>query len=159
MINGPPIALMDIGNCEAFVQRTIDRSAITYGPSEREELLSEGLTLLYELAQKYNPGVGGRDATGSRFSGYAAMFLPRRLGDAWHKAHPEHRYITDPDTGKRGWRYDHTMVSLDGLSTGEISADGYDEVDRQLLHARTITNFCHVSTLSLLSRITASPAG
>lgn len=158
MIGGPPIVLLDIANCEAFVQRTIDRSQITYGPAEREELLSEGLTILYELAGKYNPGVGGRDATRSRFSGYAAMFLPRRLGDAWHKSHPNHRYVTHPDTGKRGWYYDLEAVSLDQLTDHAESSDN-GGADRQLLNARTITAFCHTATLSLLSRITPSTAG
>lgn len=155
MIGGPPIVLLDIGNCEAFVQRTIDRSAITYGPSEREELLSEGLTQLYELAGKYNPGVGGRDATNSRFSGYAAMFLPRRLGDAWHKMHPEHRYITNPTTGKRGWYYDRPAISLDGITDTSDEAS----IHRQLLHARAITAFVHTATLSLLNRTSPSAAG
>lgn len=151
IIAGPPVRILDVANAEAFVQRTIDASGIQYSPHEREELLAEGLTILYELAAKYNPGVGGRDASNSRFSGYAAMFLPRRLGDAWHKWHPEHRYITDPTTGKRGWRYDQPMISLDGL-TDTSDQDEHGGVDRFLQHARTITSFCHCSTISLLSR-------
>jgi hypothetical protein len=81
------------------------------------------------------------------------MFLPRRLGDAWHKSHPEHRYITDPLTGKRGWRYDHPAVSLDAI-TAEPDGAG----DRHLLHARAITHFSHCATLDLLGRTTPSLA-
>jgi hypothetical protein len=145
---GQPVAILDIANAEAFVQRTIDASGIQYSPHEREELLAEGLAILFELARKYNPGCGGRDASNSRFSGYAAMFLPRRLGDAWHRWHPEHRYVTDPTTGKRGWRYDRPTISLDGLA----ERDEEDNADHQLHRARTITAFVHTATVALLGR-------
>jgi hypothetical protein len=111
-----PIRLADIANVEAFVEAAITKSRIPLEPGEREVLLSEGLTILYELYSKYKPGVGGRDATRSRFSGYAAMFLPRRLGDAWRRSHRDsHRYVTNPDTGQRGWVYAERPASLEQL--------------------------------------------
>lgn len=141
-----PIAILDIANAEAFVQRTIDRSGIEYSASEREELLAEGLTILCELAGKYKPLPmrPGIDKQAGRFSGYAAMFLPRRLGDAWHKMHLEHRYVTNPDTGKRGWYYDRPMLSLDELGGGA----GGELREHHLLHARGLTAFCHTASIS-----------
>lgn len=148
---GAPIQILDIENAEAFVQRCIDASGIQYSTHEREELLAEGLTILCELARKYKPHMSGHAQPG-RFSGYAAMFLPRRLGDAWHKWHPEHRYVTDPVTGKRGWTYQSPAVSLDGLSGGE-------EPDRHLLNARAVREFCHATAaLHQLARATGMAA-
>jgi hypothetical protein len=88
------------------------------------------------------------------------MFLPRRLGDAWHKWHPEHRYVTDPETGKRGWSYTPAMLSLDGL-TDSSSDPEQRGADRFLLNARSINAFCHATASKLgLSRIaTARAAG
>lgn len=144
---GEPIAIGDIANAEAFVQRTIDRSGIEYSASEREELLAEGLTILCELARKYKPLPmrPGIDKQAGRFSGYAAMFLPRRLGDAWHKMHLEHRYVTNPDTGKRGWYYDSPMLSLDELGGGG------EQRESHLLHARGLPSFCHTASISFAS--------
>jgi hypothetical protein len=101
------------------------------------------------LADRYKPQMSGYTQSG-RFSGYAAMFLPRRLGDAWHKWHPEHRYITDPETGKRGWHYDQPMISLDSL-TNAAGGDS-DQSDRHFLHAKPINGFCHAGTLRLPGR-------
>jgi hypothetical protein len=153
---GQPIRLMDVENLEAFVQRTIDRSQIDYSPQEREELLAEGLTIAYELAGKYKPLPmrPGIDEEAGRFSGYLAMFLPRRLGDFWHKSHAEHRYVTHAD-GSRGWTYGAPVLSLDGLSQSGDSGDSYGG-ERHLLHARTLDAFCHATsaaTLSLLGRV------
>jgi hypothetical protein len=143
---------MDVANVEAFVQKTIDRSGIVYSAAEREELLAEGLTILYELAERYKPMPArpGIDKQAGRFSGYAAMFLPRRLGDFWHKSHPNHRYVTDPETGKRGWVYGKPMLSLDGPTSR--GSDNWGDVDRHLLHAKTIDAFCHAATVHLPCR-------
>lgn len=143
MISGPPIRILDVENAEGFVQRCIDKSQIPYGPDEREELLAEGLTILCALAGKYKPLPmrPGIDKQAGRFSGYAAMFLPRRLGDFWHQSHPEHRYITDAATGKRGWHYGQAAISLDGLNSLTPGADP----ERHLLKAKTINAFCHAT--------------
>jgi hypothetical protein len=143
---GQPIALHDVANAEAFVQRALSKCGIAFSYDEREVLLAEGLTILYELAAEYRPlaARAGVDSRGGRFSGYAAMFLPRRLGDAWHKMHPEHRYVTDPETGERGWRYEAPMLSLDALTSSSNSQDAYGG-ERHLLHARPFAAFCHAS--------------
>jgi hypothetical protein len=100
-----PLRLHDVDDAEGFVAATISRSGIPFDPSEHQELMLEGLAILCELAAKYEPHRPGYKQAG-RFSGYAAQFLPRRLGDAWHRLHPNHRYVTDPVTGKRSWHYD-----------------------------------------------------
>lgn len=146
-----PVAIGDIANAEAFVQRAINKSGIDCSADEREVLLAEGLAILCELHEKYRPlpARPGIDKQAGRFSGYAAMFLPRRLGDAWHKMHPEHRYVTDPETGKRGWSYQQPMLSLDGLSQSSNTTDGWGG-ERHLLNARTINAFCHATRAAVL---------
>lgn len=124
-----PFRLYDIDDCEGFVAATIQRAGITVETSEHEELMLEGLAILCELAGKFEPHRPGYSQPG-RFSGYAAQFLPRRLGDAWHRAHPEHRYVTftEPDgSTKRRWVYDSAPVSLDGIGqtgNGRLADDG-----------------------------------
>lgn len=115
------VRLHDIDDVEGFVNATLnafergDRPewARLRGP-EREELVLEGIAIMYELAGRYEPRRGEHTQDG-RFSGFAAAFLPKKLGDAWHRLHPHHRYVTDPDTGKRDWQYLQEAVSLDGL--------------------------------------------
>lgn len=167
------VALFDVDNVEAFIQRALDKSQIGYEPEEREELLALGWTEFYELACGYKPlpeppcgykpwfrmTLDDRQAYEARlqasttikrgrFSGHAAMFFPRRFGDAWHKLHPEHRYVTDPETGKRGWVYEQPMVSLNAVMDFD---SGDQEVrthrgDQVLLNARAISAFCHATS-------------
>lgn len=112
------LALHDVDDAEGFVAATIKRAALNIGSDEREELMLEGLALLVDLANRFKPRLEGHQQDG-RFSGYAAQMLPRRLGDAWHRMHPEHRYVTNRETGRREWHYDLAPVSLDGISSGE----------------------------------------
>jgi hypothetical protein len=107
------VQLHDIADVEGFVCATIERAGLGGVPEhEKEELVADGLTILYTLAAKFEPQREGYDRPG-RFSGFAAQFLPRRLGDAWHSRHPEHVRVVDPKTGKRRWVYRETPVSLD----------------------------------------------
>lgn len=115
------VALHDIEDIDAFVGATLERSAIEFSESDREELHAEGLAILFELAAKFEPHRSGYDTPG-RFSGYAAQMLPRRLGDAWHKR-LGHVKVRDAE-GKRRWTATQQPVSLDGLianSTGTSS--------------------------------------
>lgn len=109
-----PISLHDVVDVEAFVNATLNKSELGFLPAEREDLVAEGIALMVDLAQRYTPHRAGYAQPG-RFSGYAAAFLPKRLGDAWHRLHEEHRYVTDPVTGKRDWHYDQPVVSLNAL--------------------------------------------
>ncbi len=108
------VPLHDIKDVEGFVRGTIhtaQRRGMRISLDEREELVCEGLAILYQLAEIYEPHRDGYTKAGT-FAGFAAMYLPRRLGDAWHAAHPEHRYVTGLD-GKRIWEYDPPPTSLD----------------------------------------------
>lgn len=130
------------------MQRTVDASRISYHHNEREELLAEGLVILLELAQRYRPlpARPGIDSQPGRFSGYASMFLPRRLGDAWHRWHPEHRYVTDPDSGRRHWRYDKPTMSLDELFDIDPAYTGLSERrEEELGRARALKDFVPVT--------------
>lgn len=105
---GTTVRLHDIDCVESFVASCLNRSGIRFRPDEREDLVAEGIAILYELADRY-------DGTG-RFSGYAATFLPRRLGDAWH-ARNGHRRVRTKD-GKRVWVYTPPPVSYDEITEG-----------------------------------------
>lgn len=114
MMLATQVRLHDVEDVYGFVDNSLYRSGIDFeSASEREELVGEGICILYELAEKFEPQREGYSQPG-RFSGYAAQFLPRRLGDAWHKRHPGHRRVTDGE-GKRKWVYQPAPESLDHL--------------------------------------------
>lgn len=125
------VALHDVCDVEGFVRATIRRSGIQLSFDEREELIVEGICIMCELGARYRP-----KPPNGRFSGFAAQFLPRRLGDAWHSSHPEHRYITTPE-GKRAWRYEPPPISFDGLEGGDL--------ERAETRARLIADFVRVA--------------
>ena len=130
------VVLHDVDDVEAFVQATLNASGIAFERDERDELVLEGLAIMYRLADQFEPHRPGYSQPG-RFSGYAAMFLPRRLTDAWHRLHPEHCYVTRPDGG-REWYFAEQPVSLDGLRSDAAarkgSADGVDGQIRSPAH-------------------------
>ena len=125
------VALYDIQNAEAFVRSTLDSSRIRFASEEREELVLEGLAVLCDLAGSFQPHMPGYDQPG-RFSGYAARFLPRRLGEAWHRLHPEHVYRTRAD-GSREWEYLQPPISLDGARERAGYNGSADSVERRTL--------------------------
>lgn len=114
------VSLHDIEDVWDFVHSTLHRQAIPCGHDEREELAAEGLTILYALAAKYEQRRAGHQEDGC-FSGFAACFLPKKLLTAWHRLHPEHRYMTGED-GKRFWLYLTPTVSLEGEHERSITS-------------------------------------
>lgn len=118
---GTQVALHDVEDVEGFVAATIERSGIQLSADEREELLAEGIRILFELSERFEPRRGNHTQDG-RFSGFAAQFLPRKLGDAWHRWNPDHRYVTGED-GKRQWVYYPKPVSIQALEGGDSNAD------------------------------------
>jgi hypothetical protein len=126
------VTLHDITNVEAFVHATLDDSRIRFGQEEREELVLEGFAILYDLAASYKPHIEGYAQPG-RFSGYAARYLPRRLGEAWHKLHPDHVYRTKPEGG-REWIFLRPAISLDA-ALARAGVDGNaDSVERRIVN-------------------------
>lgn len=114
------ITIHDIRDAEGYVAACMQRSRILFQPGEREELLAEGLVILYELADRYEPHRAGYRQPG-RFSGYAAAYLPRRLEDAWHRLNPQHQARRNGD-GRRVWDYGSTPMSLQHDDMPQIAA-------------------------------------
>ena len=111
-------AIHDIRDAEGFVKATLKQSGIRFSTEEREELVCEGLAILCEMAERFEPQREGYDQPG-RFSGYAARYLPGRLGRAWHRHHREHRVEVGAD-GKRHWVYGQAPQSLDAIPPGKL---------------------------------------
>lgn len=132
----------DVHDARAFVGATLERfcrsnaarGRFALSADERAELVSEGLVILYELARDYEPRREGYGQPG-RFSGYAAVMLPRRLGDAWHRMHREHQRVARPD-GSARWIYGDQPLALDVMREADWplpdSADERDWVDLEL---------------------------
>lgn len=110
----PVCAVGEIRDGYGFVVRCLGRSGVRARGEEYEEMVCEGMVILCDLAQRYDPA---RD-TGPQasFAGYAWYLLPRKLKDAWHKLHPEH-VLRTRDDGKRRYEYYETPVSIDERST------------------------------------------
>ncbi len=123
------VSLHDIEDSEAFVQATINKGRLLLTPERRDELVSEGIRILIGLARDYQPGRGGLNAEGSRFSGYAAKYLPGKLSDAWHRLQ-EHKLQTNED-GSRSWAINPPAVSLEAIA--EERPGGLD-TERALHH-------------------------
>ena len=126
--------LHDIKDPSAFVHATINSARLVLTSEEREELHAEGMAILSKLAHEYRPHIEGHASEG-RFSGYAAMYLPRKLGDAWHRLNPSHQLVTHnceqlecgPDcdqNGKRRWRYGERAVSLEAIVADDPDRHG-----------------------------------
>jgi hypothetical protein len=121
------VPLHDIADIENFVAGVITKAVPNLEHQEFQELKAEGIALLYRLADRYDPHRPGYERPGS-FAGYASMFLPRKLGDAWHRMHPEHQYVTevlDDGTLKRRWRYHRPPESLDHLLAANDDTRGH----------------------------------
>lgn len=103
---GTSVRLHDIADAEGFIAKAILKSGVITTDQEFDELKAEGLVILCDLAQRFEPHRPGYAQPG-RFSGYAARFLPGRLQDAWKRLHPEHRQINGE------WEYGQPPLSLD----------------------------------------------
>jgi hypothetical protein len=129
--------LGDIDDAEAFVRAQIKRARIRFTDDEFDDIMAIGLLILVRLYRLYDPSRdGGRVETvrtsGSRdgvasFAGYASYLMPNKIHDAYMRSHPEHKYVTDPETKKRRWVYGTAPRSLDALRTG----DGWGRKDNE----------------------------
>lgn len=117
-----PVSFYDIQDGEAFVRSQLPRVLMT--ADRKEELIQEGLRILTEMANRYQPGKNGLDPTESRFSGYASKYLQGKLRDQWHRMEG-HSLITLAD-GKRKWNTGAKVSSLDAMTVD--SPDGIDHL-------------------------------
>ena len=98
------VQLHDIADVEGYVRAAIAKTSIEFPcRDDREELVSEGLISLCDLARRYTPRLEGYAQDGS-FAGWASKILPLRLISAWHTMNPEHVLRTTPG-GQRQWEY------------------------------------------------------
>jgi hypothetical protein len=149
------VRILDIKDAEAFVVSTLLRSGIRFTPSEREELIAEGLAILCKLALDYEPMRNGHTSEG-RFSGYASMYLPRKLTDAWHGLHPEH--VSMRANGERGWTYNQMPVPFAGeddphqlCATSAVPHELHDQGDAIEAAMQLIPVYEHFELRPLLS--------
>lgn len=134
-------ALGDVDDAEAFVKSCIRKAGLVWlERDEYEELAAEGLVILCDLYNRYDPSKETNPDKAS-FHGYAWFLLPRKLLDAWHKMHPEHVLKTfkenavDEETGEdvvvttRKYVYYESACSLDERIERFEDPDDY-ELDR-----------------------------
>jgi hypothetical protein len=106
------VSLFDIYDVEAFVIACVKRSG-TNAPREYwDDLVAEGICLLYQMAKNYKPQMDGYETAG-KFSGYAIMWLPKQIKQAWHRSQEHHVHVTDKETRKREWRYRLAPISYE----------------------------------------------
>jgi hypothetical protein len=106
----PKTSLRDVRDVEAFVAKHLVKSGVRFSPDEHDEMLAEGIALLYELEAGFEEHRDGYEQAGS-FAGYAASLLPRRMRDVYRRLHPEHLERRNPD-GSREIEYAPPAVSL-----------------------------------------------
>jgi hypothetical protein len=108
------VALHDVDDPIAFVRKAVQLSGLRLSADEREDLIAEGLLILYRMATSYRPGFGGRDPAGSRFSGYAIKYLPGKLREAWRRSQPGYVRTRQPD-GRCRWERRGRAVSITAI--------------------------------------------
>lgn len=121
VLNGK-VAIGNVLDSEAWVRSYLPRVILT--TEGREELVQEGLRILSEMFDRYEPGRGGLDPETSSFSAYAHKYFPGKLRDAWHRMEG-HTLTTKPEGG-REWQYPGKPSSLDRIA--EDHPDGLDSI-------------------------------
>lgn len=111
---GRRVSLHDIDDVEAFVVMCVKRSGCDAPTEYWDDLICEGVVLLYRMAGNYKPQMEGYETEG-RFSGYAVKWLPKQIRQAWHKSQEHHLYVKD-ENGKRGWTFRVAPVSYEEVS-------------------------------------------
>lgn len=121
------VSIGNVNDAEAFVRHCMKKAKIVLTEHEREDLIAEGLAILVELHQRYEPArdPGGQTGQTKGFYGYALYLLPKKLGDAWHRSNPHHVLRTQPD-GTRKYEYLEQPKSMTELFSSELmGSDGH----------------------------------
>lgn len=111
-----PVSLHDIKNVEAFVVNCVQRSGSAPLPHEWEDMIAEGVAMLYKMGNDYDPERNEDGSDTFKFSGYAIRYLPKKLREHWHRSREEHLEKLQPD-GKRKWIYHQSALSWDQITT------------------------------------------
>lgn len=114
------VSLYDIKDVEGFVIACVKRSGSNAPPEYWDDLIAEGICLLYQMAKNYKPKMNGYDQAG-KFSGYAIMWLPKQISQFWHRSQEHHLLAKDPETGKREWTYRLSPVSYEVVASETTS--------------------------------------
>lgn len=142
------VKVWNIEDIEGFVNDCIAKlpQLKKMDQQERDEITSEGIAILFDLAKKYKPKMEGYEKEGT-FSGYAGMYLPMKILTAWYKMHPEHvqRPVVQEDgTVKRLYVHGDKPFSLDSIQSSrrnrsdESGSKDFDLVDGRM---RTVGDF------------------
>lgn len=133
---GGRVQVYDILNAESFVRSSIAKAKLRVSDfHELQDVVSEGMAIMLDLASKFNPHMPGYDKPGS-FAGYCSKYLPNKIRAAWHNMHPEHLLVRSPD-GKKRYEYGDSPKSLSELidhanNGGSSSHDSYERGMRHL---------------------------
>lgn len=134
------LTLYNVRDTRAFVADKLHKSRLRLSRDEREELICEGVAIMCELANRYEPHRDGYEQAGT-FSGFAGYFLPRKLQDAYYRMHPEHRTVRDEDGTKRR-EFGHAALSLEyddlpePVATCYLGPSPYDQAPAGTASAR-----------------------
>lgn len=141
----PVVEIGDIRDAYGFVRGMIAKSGIKAWGDAYEELICEGVLILCELHERYDPEKDTGDK--AAFAGYAAYLLPRKLTNSWHKLHPNHVLRTQED-GKRRYVYYQDSKSLDEMrENAQIYKESGTENNLGLWdeeHGRRVGDFINV---------------
>lgn len=88
-------SIYDIDDIEAFIIMCIKRSGAKPLQSEWEDLIAEGLYLLWAMSERYDTTIGC-------FSGYALKYMPRKLKH-YYMSTQEHCVLRTKPDKSREW--------------------------------------------------------
>lgn len=128
--------LGDIDDVERFVVMCIKRSGAGVLPHEWQDMIAEGLAILYKMYGDYDEGRNVDGGSDFKFSGYAIRYMPKKIKESWHRSHEEHLQRTQDD-GKRRWEYHKKAISWDLLIA--VQDDTETHLDERTI--RTAGNF------------------
>ena len=140
-------SIYDVEDIEAFVVMCIKRSGVKPMSHEWEDLVAEGLCLLWAMSNNYQQGIGC-------FSGYAVKYMPRKIREAYNRG-SEHALHRTQEDGTRRWEYYERAVSLDALmQENKEERGGLNEST-----VRVVGEFVHPQKSELQPQKSLNPAG
>lgn len=135
------VKIYNVEDVEGFVNDCIAKlpQLKTLDQQERDEIVSEGIAILFDLARKYKPRMDGYEKDGT-FSGYLGQFLHLKILTAWYKLHPEHVQVAveqEDGTKKRVFTHGEAPWSLDSIRDSRKGRLDSDNADIDLIDFRS----------------------